>query len=325
MKALYFGTTGSLDHLIVAEIPRPIPRADEALVRICAAAINPSDPKNVLGKMPTTKLPCIPGRDFSGIVVDGPPNWRGKEVLGTGGDLGFGRQGTHAEFSTLPVEALVEKPPHMSFESAAALGLGYLTAWYALVTAGHVAANDIVLVIGATGAVGSSAIKIARHLGARRILGTLRSEADRARARSVPVDDWLVLEKGPLPEQVSALTGGHGADLVLNAIGGSTCATANTCLAHRGRHIVIASAPPQVSIDLVDFYHREAHLIGVDTLKLSFGECAGILRDIIPLVDAGTLTVPEIEVIPLDQAVLAYRSLDAGTARTKQVIHFDLG
>ena len=76
MKALYFGTTGSLDHLIVAEIPRPIPRADEALVRICAAAINPSDPKNVLGKMPTTKLPCIPGRDFSGIVVDGPPNWR---------------------------------------------------------------------------------------------------------------------------------------------------------------------------------------------------------------------------------------------------------
>src|SRR5438874_8894205 len=109
---------------------------------------------------------------------------------------------------SVPVEALVEKPKHFSFEQAAALGLGYLTAWSAIVTAWRVSPNDIVLVLGATGAVGSAAVKIAKHIGAKRVIGFFRKEGDRSRTRDIPSDDWLVLGKEPLPLGLFEITQG---------------------------------------------------------------------------------------------------------------------
>jgi NADPH:quinone reductase-like Zn-dependent oxidoreductase len=323
MKALYFEKTGSLERLQLKELPRPVPKPGEALVKIKAAAINPSDPKSVLGRMAETSVPRVPGRDFAGIVVEGPALWQGQEVLGTGGDLGFGRDGTHAEFAAIPVAALLEKPGELSFEQAAALGLGYLTAWSAIVTAGAIAPADTVLIIGGTGAVGSSAVKIARYMGAQRVIATLRSAADRQKAAAVPAHDWIDLEGKSLPEEVKALTAGRGVDLALDVVGGPLFAAVNRCPAHRGRHVVIASAPPEVTFDLVDFYHREARLVGVDTLKLSFSESAAVLRELLPLVRRGVLSAPEIAAIPISAAVKAYRDVLSGTARGKQVIRFD--
>jgi NADPH:quinone reductase-like Zn-dependent oxidoreductase len=323
MNALYFEKTGSLEQLKLKELPRPSTKSNEALVRIKAAAINPSDPKSVLGKMSETTAPRVPGRDFAGIVMEGPSDWLGKEVFGTGGNLGFGRDGTHAEFAAIPVEALLEKPRDLGFGQAAALGLSYLTSWSALVTAGQAAKEDTVLILGATGAVGSSAVKIARHLGSKRVIGTLRKETDREGARSIPVHDWIVLDGKSLPQELSSMTNNRGADLILDVVGGTLFEEANQCLAHRGRHVVIASNPAQVSFNLVDFYHREARLIGVDTLKLSFAQSAKILAGILPLVNQGVLAAPEFETITLDQAPQAYQAVLNGTARKKQVIRFE--
>jgi NADPH:quinone reductase-like Zn-dependent oxidoreductase len=324
MKALYFRNTGSLDNLRVenVELPRIDADGSEALARVRAAAINPSDPKSVLGKISETKPPRVPGRDFAGTVVEGPAAWKGKEVFGTGGSLGFGRNGSHAEFVSVPVEALVEKPKQLTFEQAAALGLGYLTAWSAIVTAGRVSPNDIVLVLGATGAVGSAAVKIAKHMGARRVIGVLRKEANRSRTAGIPSDDWLVLEKQPLPQGLFEVTQGKGADLILDMVGGPSFESVDQCLAHRGRHIVIASIEPRVSFSLVAFYHREARLIGVDTLKLSFSEGAEILLAIVPLVNAGVLTPPELDSIAIEQGPRAYQAVLEGSAGRKQVIRF---
>jgi NADPH:quinone reductase-like Zn-dependent oxidoreductase len=324
MKALFFRDTGSLANLRVddVELPRIAADGSEALVRVHAAAINPSDPKSVLGKISATKPPRVPGRDFAGVVVEGPAAWKGKEVFGTGGNLGFGRDGSHAEFVSVPVEALVEKPRQLTFEQAAALGLGYLTAWTALVTAGRISPNDIVLVLGATGAVGSAAVKIARHIGAKRVIGVLRKEGDRARTAGIPSDDWLVLEKRPLPQGLFEVTQSTGADLILDMVGGPSFDSVSQCLAHRGRHLVIASIEPRVSFSLTDFYHREARLIGVDTLKLSFSESAQVLREIVPLVNAGILTPPELDSIAIEQGPRAYEAVLEGTVSRKQVIRF---
>lgn len=323
MKALVFREKGSLGalHADLVEVPLPRPGL-EALVQVRAAAINPSDPKNVLGKMSQTTLPRIPGRDFAGVVVEGPGPWTGKAVLGTGGDLGFVRDGSHAEFLVVPVEALAEKPRDLSFEQAATIGVAYLAAWSAMVTSGAVSREDTVLVLGATGAVGSAAVKIARHRGARRIIGALRNDSERPRTAGIPADDWINLEKAPLPEGLLAVTGGKGADLVLNVVGGPTVEPANQCLAHRGRHIVIASIEPRVTFNLVDFYHREARLIGVDTLKLSFAESRAILDEILPLVRSGVLTPPDLESVDLEAAPAAYQRVLDGTASKKQVIRF---
>lgn len=106
MKALQFSKTGDLAALQVVDVPTPTPTADQVLVQVKAAGLNPSDVKNVLGRFPYTTLPRIPGRDFAGVVVEGPKELLGQAVWGTGKDLGFNRDGSHAEYLTLPASGV---------------------------------------------------------------------------------------------------------------------------------------------------------------------------------------------------------------------------
>jgi NADPH:quinone reductase len=322
MKALIFRSTGSLANLKVEKLPTPTPKAGEVLVQIVAAAINPSDVKNVLGKMSQTTLPRVPGRDFAGRVVSGDSQWAGKSVFGTGGNLGFGRDGSHAEFMTVPVDALIEIPPEFSDENAASVGVIYLAAFGAIVQAGEVKSGQTVLVTGTTGAVGSAAASIAHTKGAR-VLGTVRSRRELGIRSDLSFVEWIDLESGPLPESVKKLTGGKGADLILDVVGGPLFQPCLASLALRGRQIAIASTGgPQVTFNLVDFYHREAHLIGVDTLELSFAESAEILRALLPGFKAGTFPPPTVETVSLDGAIGAYSEVDEGRSGKKFVIRF---
>ena len=91
------------------------------LVQVKAAAINPSDVKNVQGKMHETTVPRIPRHDFSGIVVGGRGALSGQSVFGSGGNLGFGRDGSHAEFVVVPANAVIPLPRNLSFEQAAGM------------------------------------------------------------------------------------------------------------------------------------------------------------------------------------------------------------
>ncbi|MGA8572305.1 MAG: quinone oxidoreductase family protein [Desulfobaccales bacterium] len=322
MRGLFFRNTGSLDNLKVEELPLPAPGAGEVLVQVLAAAINPSDAKNVLGKMGETKPPRIPGRDFAGRVVSGDSHWEGKSVFGTGGDLGFGRDGSHAEFVVVPVEGLVEMPPGFTYENAAAIGVEYLTAFAALVQIGAVQDGETVLVTGTMGAVGSAAARIAAWKGAR-VLGTVRSSRDLGKRDDLSKVAWIDLESRPLPESVQELTAGKGADLIVDVVGGPLFEPCLQSLAHRGRQIAIASAgDPRVTFNLVDFYHKEARLLGVDTLKLSFAEAAAILQALLPGFQEGIFPPPAVERISLDDAARAYQTVLAGTAGKKFVIRF---
>src|SRR5271170_6473314 len=98
MRAVVVRQFGHPNLLKIEEVPTPEPGNGEALVEIRAAAVNPSDVKNVQGTMHGTTLPRIPGRDFAGIVVRGPDELIGREVWGTGGDIGFTKDGSHAQF-----------------------------------------------------------------------------------------------------------------------------------------------------------------------------------------------------------------------------------
>ena len=240
MRGLFFQNTGSLDNLKVAELPLPVPEAGEVLVQVLAAAINPSDVKNVLGKMAETKPPRVPGRDFAGRVVTGDSHWEGKSVFGTGGNLGFSRDGSHAEFVAVPVEGLVEIPPELSYEDATAIALGYFTAYAAIVQTGAVKSGETVLVTGTTGAVGSAAARIAAWKGAR-VLGTVRSSRDLGKRDDLSMVEWIALDSRPLPESVRELTAGNGANLILDAVGGPLFEACLESLAQRGRQVAVAS------------------------------------------------------------------------------------
>src|SRR5580698_2799664 len=145
MRSVRISALGDLDNLENVEIADPVADAETAVVRIEAASINPSDVKNVGGAMQQTTLPRIPGRDFAGVVEAGPTEWIGAEVWGTGGDVGFTRDGAHAQRIAVPIASLRRKPAALNFDQAASVGVNYLAAWCGLVEAADLKAGETLL------------------------------------------------------------------------------------------------------------------------------------------------------------------------------------
>ena len=146
--ALRFAQKGALKEVLsIQSIPIPSIQQGQSLVHIYASAINPSDVMNIEGKFAQTTLPRTPGRDFAGVVVDGPKAQQGTRVWGTGGSNGFERDGAHAEHIVVTSDELAQMPANLSFSQAAACGVGFLTASTMLRKSG-VGKGDFVLVLG---------------------------------------------------------------------------------------------------------------------------------------------------------------------------------
>ncbi len=323
MKALWFEKTGSLDYLQVKDLPDPNPHEGEVVIEVKGAALNPSDVKNVLGGMRETTTPRIPGRDFAGIIREKTGTFDvGDEVFGTGGDLGFIRDGSHAELLSVPLAAVQPKPITLSFEEAASIGIPYLVAWQGLVEIAALSEGETVLITGATGAVGDAAARIAKKVCGARVIGTVRTHTDLVRMALVEyIDGWVDLGSGLLPEQVRAQTGERGVDVILDVVGGPLFEPCLQALAFGGRQIAIASgSEPRVSFNLVDFYHNESCLRGVDSVKVSAAEAGKILQKLLPYFDSGDFVPPK-EVIPVgfDKVLDAYREINEGKASGKYV------
>src|ERR1700691_2359779 len=165
MQALRFHEFGSFAKLRVQAIPDPPAKPGAVVIRMRAASLRRSHAKNVLGRMEGTTLPRTPGRDFAGVVVNGPSRMIGTEVWGTGGDIGFTRDGAHAELLVVPVGGVHPKPKNLSFEEAVVVGVNFVTAWIGLVEIAHFQSGETVLATGAAGGVGSAVTQIAKWNG----------------------------------------------------------------------------------------------------------------------------------------------------------------
>ncbi len=317
MKALRFNRFGSPSVLAIEEIPKPEPGTGETLIQVKAAAINPSDVKNVSGSFAGATLPRTPGRDFSGIVVEGK-KYKGKEVWSSGPGLGITRDGTHAEFVTVPEEALSLKPSTLSMEEAAAIGVPFITAWFALVRAAELQAKETILIVGAAGAVGQAATQIANWRKAR-VLGAARSSNPIPGAYAV-----INTATEDVRERVFELTKGKGADAVFDTVGGPMFEPALRSLRIGGRHIAITSTGDRrVCFDLVDFYHNLSRLIGVDSMKFTSGEVGTIADDLRAGFESDALNVPPIKTVPFENAVEAYEKIASGQGGAKLVLTFE--
>ncbi len=315
MKALRFSEFGPPSVLRIEEVPMPEPGPDEALVQVEAAAINPSDWKNVGGHFKDTSLPRTPGRDFAGLVLKGAN--QGKPVWGSVPKLGIVRDGSHAEYVVVPSDALALKPSSLSAAEAAAIGVAYITAWAALVNAAQIQAGEIILIIGAAGAVGQAATQIANWEKARVIGAATRSDP-------IPGAESVINTKTEdLPARVRELTAGKGADLVFDTVGGPMFESALRSLAFRGRQVAITSTgDPRVSFNLIDFYHNFARLLGVDSNGLTMREVSQIMAELNRGLESGALKPPAIETVPFEKAQDAYTRAATGQVKTKQVLTF---
>jgi NADPH:quinone reductase len=314
MRALQFRAFGDpASQLALVNLPDPRPRNGWAIVRVHAASVNPSDVKNVAGQMEGTLLPRIPGRDFSGVVEAGPSDWLGTEVWGTGGDVGFTRDGSHAGLIAVPELALARRPAALTHAQAACVGVAFVVGWMGLADYAGLQKGEDVAIIGVSGGVGRAVAQLARALGARRVLGIDRHPPASGATDASPIDVHLPID-GDVAAAVKARTGGRGADVVFDAVGGVMFETALRCLGHKGRLIEIAAtARRRVEFDLLDFYHNESRLFGADSRKLSLIESAAILNKLTPLFDQGSLEAPLVySVLPLERGIEAYQAVATG-------------
>jgi NADPH2:quinone reductase len=299
-------------HLTETGLPLEVPDGS-AVVEIRSAGVNPSDVKAVLGAMPHAVWPRTPGRDYAGVVVEGPRHLVGKEVWGSGGELGIRRDGTHARYLVLPAVNLREKPATVSLVEAGAVGVPFITAYEGLREAGPVQPGDVVLILGANGKVGQAAIQLATAAGGR-VFGVGRTPGlYRGHATGEVV--MLAASEGDIAERVRDATGGHGADIIYNTVGSPYFEPACRAMAIRGRQIFISTIERTVPFNIFAFYRGRHHFIGIDTLQLNCADGAAVLDALRPGFESGALRpfpVLPANVFSLARAAEAYRSVLAG-------------
>jgi NADPH:quinone reductase len=311
MRALRFDQFGDPTVLRITDVPDPVGSAHEAVVRVEAASVNPSDVKNVAGQMDWTVLPRTPGRDFAGVVISGPPEWQGAAVWGTGGDVGFSRDGSHAQLMSVPTAALVRKPERLSFDEAATVGVNFVVAWYGAVETAQLAAGETIAIFGVSGGVGGAVAQIARALGAT-VIGVDRRPPGADTPAAAVIEHFITLDPAAdIGAEIKRLTRGIGAQVVYDAVGGVTTGAALASLAHRGRLVVISAVGPSaVEIDLRELYHNETRIFGVDSTKLGVVDSARRLEKMSPYFESGEFRpLPISASYSLDEGGPAYQAV----------------
>ncbi|MET9647533.1 NADP-dependent oxidoreductase [Streptomyces syringium] len=304
MKAISYRAYGGPEVLEFGELPEPKVGPDSVLIKVRAAAVNPVDWKaqaGYLDGMLQAVFPVVPGWDVSGVVVglgaDTPEFTIGDEVMGYVRE-DFLSRGTFAEYVAAPVRTLARKPANLTFEQAAGIPLAGLTAYQALRAAGT-GEGDTVLVHAAAGGVGTMAVQLAKHLGAR-VIGTA-GERNHDYLRGLGAEP--VTYGDGLAGRVRALVP-EGVDVVLDLVGGGTIHTSPEVTAPGARLISIAD--PEVA--------------ALGGRLLWVRPDAADLTALSHLAEQGVLTVEVAEVFPLEKTADAQRLSAEGHTRGKIVV-----
>jgi NADPH2:quinone reductase len=293
---------------------------NQVLIEVKAAAVNPSDVKAATGLMPYAVFPRTSGRDYAGVVIDGPEGWIGREVFGSSGDLGIRRDGTHATHLAVEHDAVVEKPKSLSWEEAAGIGVPFVTAMEGLRRAGMPKSGETVMVMGVNGKVGQAATQIATWHGAR-VIGVVRKN-ERYEGHANATVEMIDASAGDVATRVREMTANKGADIVFNAVGNPYFEAAHKSLALRGRQILIATIERTVPFNILEFYRGQHTYVGIDTLGLSSVATGAVLRELGPGFAGGHLKPFPIKthaIYPLEQAKAAFIAV-AGSSRDRVIL-----
>ena len=251
MKALYCRAFGPETDLTVEEIDSPVPAAGEVLVSVQAAGLNFPDLLCVRGEYEfKPPLPFVPGSEGAGVVTA-----VGEGVSGVSVDdrVCFnGLSGAFAEEIAIPATAVTQIPDSMLFEQAAGLTIVYGTSYYALKQRAGLQRGDTLLVLGAAGGVGLSAVELGAAMGAR-VIAAASSEQKLAIAAEHGAEIGIDYSKEDLKNRIKELTDGAGANVIYDPVGGELAEAAFRGIAWEGRHLVIgiASGPiPKLPLNL---------------------------------------------------------------------------
>ncbi|MBV8894472.1 MAG: zinc-binding dehydrogenase [Acidobacteria bacterium] len=282
MKAIIFHAHGGVENLKYEDIPPPTPAADEALIRVKAVSLNGFDPMILRGTTSLkTPFPMSPGGDFSGEIValgssGNSGTWKtGDRVcpypyIEGRGMMGETVPGACRELVTMPVTNLLRMPDELSFVDAAALPIAYGTALRMMTTRGAIRAREKVLILGATGGVGTCCVQLAVAAGAE-VIACGSAEWKLCKLREIGATHVIDTSKEDFLETVRdrfgkpRYLGGGGVDAVVNYIGGETWVPSLKALRHQGRLLVCgATTGYSPAEDLRYIWSFELQIIGSD-------------------------------------------------------------
>lgn len=304
MQAIRTHKYGGPEELTLEQAEQPEPQANEVLIRVHAAAVNPVDWKFTEGGMKDfvpIQFPYIPGRDIAGIIAAVGPGVTAFQP----GQAVFGQsaKGGYAEYVLASVATLALKPDTLSFAQAAAIPVGATTAWQGLFDHGNLQPGQTVLIQGAAGGVGSFAIQFAHQKGAH-VIGTT-SSANVEFVRSLGADTVIDYKTTSVEQAV------HDVDLVFDTVGNATLAASLTALKHGGTLVTIAGQPDQAQAQAKD----------VQVERFSARVSHDLLATFAQLAQNGQLHVAIEATYPLAQAAQAHQHSKTGHGRGRIVLH----
>jgi NADPH:quinone reductase len=327
MRAIIVRQFGDIDMAALGEMPDPVPGPGEVLVDVHAAPVNFVDLLVIGGKYQfLPPRPFVPGKGPAGVVsVLGPgvDDFRvGERVLAMAEDGGYAEKAVAAASSCYPL------PDSISFQEAAAISLVYDTSWFALRERARLQAGETVLVLGASGGVGRAATQLAKAMGARVLAGISRPEKE-AYVRDAGADAVIDLSRPDLRDslraQVYQATGGNGADVILDPLGGEIFDVAIRALAWCGRLVVIGFAvggTPTLKVNYLLLKNIEVSGLQVsDYRKRQPEKVAACYREVFHLFAEGRLKSGPITVYPLEQAQEALAAVRGRAAQGRLVLN----
>jgi len=322
MKALICRAFGPIATLRVEDVPSPVPGPGKVLIDVKAAAINFPDALIVQGLYQSKpELPFSPGSELAGVVAavgEGVTNVRvGDRVIALVGS------GAFAEHCLADAHQALPLPAGMDFELGAAFVLTYGTSLHALRRIANLRPGETVLVLGAAGGVGVAAIEIAKAMGAR-VIAAASSAGKLALCKQVGADETINYNEEDLRKRVDALTGGKGADVVYDPVGGKTTEIALRATAWRGRFLVIGFAAgeiPKVPLNLALL--KERAILGVfwgDAMRREPAAHLANMKQLGEWFAAGKVKPVISERVPLAGAAAAIQRLADRQAMGKLVV-----
>lgn len=315
MRAIIITRPGPPDVLALRDVPAPEPGPRQLLVRVRATAINRADLLQRLSRYPAPpdSPQSIPGLEYAGTVeavgADAARWQSGDGVMGLVGG------GSYAEYVVTHEDEAIRIPDGMTLEAAAAVPEAFMTAHDALFTQMRLQRGETLLIHAVGSGVGTAALQLARAAGAR-VFGTQRSAWKLEKATSLGLDVAIDVTVDDFAAVTLRETDGRGADGVLDLVGGDYLAGNLEALAVKGRILLVGLvAGAQTALDMRALLTKRATLIGTVLRARSLGEKIAVAqafaRDVLPLLDAGTVFPVIDEVLPLEQAARAHEIVGA--------------
>jgi len=322
MRALVCKKYGPPESLVIEEHDDPVPGPGQVCIDVAAAGINFPDVLSIAGKYQVkTPTPFIPGNEAAGIVAavgDGVTQYAvgDKVIINCTG-------GAFAEKCVADISTTAPLPDGLSFEQGAGFSVTYGTSAHALRQSANLKPGETVLVLGAAGGVGITAVEIAKAMGAR-VIAAASSDAKLEFARSAGADETINYSTTPLKDTVKELTDGKGADVVYDPVGGELADQAFRATAWHGRYLVIGFASGDIpkfpaNIALL----KEASIIGVwwGTWALKNPELQRQnMFEMVKLVRAGKVSPRVTESYSIDKFAAAFRAITERRALGKVTV-----